>query len=71
MSEPTRRERRKVLTDRMVAALPRKRKRYFHPDPELPGHGVRVLPDGPSSFYLSRATPSRSSAGCGSAAPPS
>ncbi len=52
MSEPPRRERRKVLTDRMVAALPRKRKRYFHPDPELPGHGVRVLPDGPSSFYL-------------------
>jgi integrase len=53
MTEPTRRQRRKVLTDKMVAALPRKRKRYFHPDPELPGHGVRVLPDGgPSSFYL-------------------
>jgi integrase len=52
MTEPMRRERRKTLTDKMVAALPRKRKRYFHPDPELPGHGVRVLPEGPSSFYL-------------------
>jgi integrase len=49
MTEP---KRRKTLTDRMVAALPRKRKRYFHPDPELPAHGVRVLPDGPSSFYV-------------------
>jgi integrase len=52
MTEPQRRQRRKVFTDKMVAALPRKRKRYFHPDPELPGHGVRVLPDGASSFYL-------------------
>jgi integrase len=52
MNEPQRRQRRKVFTDKMVAALPRRRKRYFHPDPELPGHGVRVLPDGPSSFYL-------------------
>jgi integrase len=47
-----RRNRRKTLTDRMVAALPRKRSRYFHPDPEQPGHGVRVLPDGPSAFYV-------------------
>jgi integrase len=50
--EPTRRQRRKKLTDRMVAALPRRRKRHFFPDPEMPGHGVRVLPDGPSSFYV-------------------
>jgi integrase len=50
--EPTRRQRRKVLTDRMVAALPRRRKRHFHPDPEMPGHGVRVYPAGPSAFYV-------------------
>lgn len=52
MTEPPRRQRRKVFTDKMVEALPRRRKRYFHPDPELPSHGVRVLPSGPSSFYV-------------------
>jgi integrase len=51
MAEPSR-QRRKTLTTKMVASLPRKRKRYFHPDPEMPSHGVRVLPDGPSSFYV-------------------
>jgi hypothetical protein len=49
---PQRRTRRKVLSDRMIGALPRKRERYFHPDPELPGHGVRVYPEGPSSYYV-------------------
>ena len=43
--ETQRRPRRKVLTDAMVAALPRRRDRYFHPDPELPKHGVRVSLD--------------------------
>jgi integrase len=52
MSEPTRRERRKTLSDKQVAGLPRRRRRYFHPDPELPSHGVRALPLGPSSFYV-------------------
>ena len=52
MTEPMRRQRRRTLTDKMVSALPRKKKRYFHPDPELPGHGVRVFPAGPSSFYV-------------------
>jgi integrase len=51
MSDPSRRKRRETLTDNMVARLPRKRKRYFFPDPEMPGHGVRVLPDGVSSYY--------------------
>ena len=50
MSEPTRRQRRKVLTDRMVAALPRRRKRYISADPELRGHYVRVPPQGPCVF---------------------
>jgi integrase len=52
MSEPSRRRRRETLTENGVAKLPRKRKRYFHPDPEMPGHGVRVLPAGPSSYYV-------------------
>lgn len=53
MSEPTvRRQRRKVLTDKMIAALPRKANTYFEPDPELPSHGVRVQPNGPPhGFY--------------------
>ena len=51
MLEPTRRQRRKKLTDKQVAELPRKAARYFHPDPEQPSHGVRVYPAGPSAFY--------------------
>ncbi|HEY6704790.1 MAG TPA: integrase arm-type DNA-binding domain-containing protein, partial [Xanthobacteraceae bacterium] len=48
-----RRQRRRTLTDKQVAALPRRPSRYFHSDPEQPGHGVRVYPDGgPSSFYV-------------------
>jgi integrase len=50
--EPTRRKRRQRLTDHQVASLPCKSKRYFQPDPELPGHGVRVYPAGPSAFYV-------------------
>jgi integrase len=48
---PGRRPRRRILTDRMVKELPRRPKRYFSPDPELPKHGVRVLPDGPPHDY--------------------
>ena len=47
-----RRPRRRTLTDKMVAALPRKPKPYFHPDPELPKHGVRVRPTGPGTFTV-------------------
>jgi integrase len=36
----------------MIAALPRRPKAYFEPDPELPSHGVRVQPTGPASFYV-------------------
>jgi integrase len=48
--QPTRRERRKMLSDRQVAALPRKRKRYTVTDPEMRGHYIRVPPSGPSIF---------------------
>ena len=52
MTEPkVRRQRRKVLTDRMIAGLPRKANRYFFPDPELPLNGIRVRPDGPPHDY--------------------
>ena len=38
-----------MLTD-LVAALPRRSQPYFHPDPELPKHRVRVRPTGPSAY---------------------
>jgi integrase len=47
-----RRPRRKVLTDAMVAALPRRPQPYFHPDPELPKHGVRVRSSGPGAYTV-------------------
>jgi integrase len=50
MSEPERRQRRKTLTDKMVAALPRRKKRYILADPELRGHYVRVPPQGPCVY---------------------
>jgi hypothetical protein len=34
----------------MVAALPKKRKRYIKPDPEQGGHYVRVMPQGANVF---------------------
>jgi integrase len=50
MTEPIRRQRRKVLTDLMVANMKRKRKRYILADPELGGHYVRVPPEGSVVF---------------------
>jgi integrase len=49
MIEPSR-QRRKTLTNKMVAALPRQKKRYIQADPELRGHYVRVPPQGPCVF---------------------
>jgi integrase len=46
------RQRRKTLTDRMVAALPKKRKRYTKTDPELRGHYVRVMPQGANVYCV-------------------
>jgi integrase len=48
----TRRPRRKVLTDNMVANLPRRAQPYFEPDPELPKHGIRVRPNGPGAYTV-------------------
>ena len=42
---------RKTLSDRGVAALKARAKRYFYPDPQLTGHYVRVSPDGTKVFY--------------------
>lgn len=47
-----RRARRALLTDIGVSKLPRKPKPYFHPDPQLVGHGVRVRPSGPGAFTV-------------------
>jgi integrase len=47
-----RRPRRQTLSDKGVAALPRRAGVYFHPDPELPKHGVRVRPAGPGAFTV-------------------
>jgi integrase len=48
-----RRQRRKTLTDAMVAALPRRPGRtYYFTDPEMPKHGVRVRPVGPHTFTV-------------------
>jgi hypothetical protein len=44
------RHRRRGLTDKMLAALKRKPKRYIISDPEMRGHYVRVPPDGPMVF---------------------
>jgi integrase len=49
-SKTTRRQRRPSLTDKQVAALPKKRKRYVLPDPEQRGHYVRVMPDGANVY---------------------
>ena len=50
MSDERLRQRRRNLTDRQVAALPRKRRRYTVTDPESRGHYLRVPPSGPVSF---------------------
>jgi integrase len=47
-----RRPRRQTLSDKQIAALERRATTYFHPDPELPKHGVRVRPAGPGSYTV-------------------
>jgi integrase len=41
---------RKTLTDKGIAALKPRPKRYAYPDPELAGHYVRITPNGAKSF---------------------
>ena len=50
--EMLRRPRRRNLTDRQVAGLPRKRKRYTVTDPEQRGLYLRVPPEGPITFAV-------------------
>jgi hypothetical protein len=41
---------RKTLTDKSVAALKPRNKLYAQPDPQLPGHYIRVSPTGGKSY---------------------
>ncbi len=50
MPEQLRRQRRRTLTDRMVATLSRRVKRYVVSDPEQRGLYVRVMPKGPHVY---------------------
>jgi integrase len=47
-----RRPRRKEWDDAEVTKLKRRARRYFEPDPQMPGHGIRVMPEGPAVFYV-------------------
>jgi integrase len=50
MTAPERRKRRKTLTNKMVACLPRRAKRYVLSDPEQRGMYIRVMPKGPNVY---------------------
>jgi len=43
---------RKTLTDKSVAALKPRNKLYAQPDPQLPGHYIRVSPTGGENHIL-------------------
>jgi integrase len=49
---------RKTLTDTSVAALKPRDKLYAHPDPQCPGHYVRVAPSGNKTFVAVARDPS-------------
>jgi len=49
---------RKTLTDKGVAALSPRDKLYAHPDPQCPGHYVRVSPSGSKTFVAVARDPS-------------
>jgi integrase len=50
---------RRTLTDKGVAALKPRAKRYAEPDPQLVGHYVRVEPTGTKTFYAGTRDPAK------------
>src|SRR6516162_7421397 len=46
-----------TLTDRKIQSLKPRATPYIVPDPQVPGHGVRVLPSGRKSFVLTTRYP--------------
>jgi hypothetical protein len=52
-----RRQRRKSLTDAMVASVPRKPKRYTKADPEQRSHYLRIPPQGPIAYHTAARDP--------------
>jgi integrase len=52
-----RRQRRKSLTDAMVAALPRRPNRYTKTDPEQRSHYLRIPPQGPVAYHTATRDP--------------
>jgi len=52
-----RRQRRKSLTDAMVASLPRRPKRYTQADPEQRSHYLRIPPQGPIAYHTAARDP--------------
>lgn len=48
---------RKSLTDKGVAAIKPRAKRYAFPDPELAGHYIRVQPSGAKAFVVVARSP--------------
>jgi len=52
-----RRQRRKSLTDVMVASLPRRPKRYTKADPEQRSHYLRIPPQGPIAYHTAARDP--------------
>jgi hypothetical protein len=52
--ENRRAPRKRTLDDDGVARLKRRPVRYEHPDPEMIGHLVRVMPDGPPHSFIAR-----------------
>ena len=49
-----------ALTDRKIQSLKPRAAPYIVPDPQVPGHGVRVMPSGHRSFVLNTRYPGSS-----------